>query len=200
MKLTSTKCILGICGICCYSFSSFPEPGICWFLFFLFCFFLRFPEPFIFEPFIECPVHSHTCSCTLGCCLCQRGAPRLHREVTSVSADCSCGTRHVWLGDYTASYSLNPSLPLPKPAQGQSPRSVQSPHTHTHTPPILLTSRCWQPFLWNQELVWPWSRRSHEVRRGWNASMTFQFVVMATWRLDDKPGNKSAKAGKTKAW
>lgn len=28
----------------------------------------------------------------LVCCLCHVGAPHLHKEVTSVSADCSCGT------------------------------------------------------------------------------------------------------------
>ncbi|KAI3355101.1 hypothetical protein L3Q82_017973, partial [Scortum barcoo] len=55
----------------------------------------------------------------------QRAAPRLHKEATSVSADCSCGTRHVWLGDWIPAPQrlarrIHPSLSL-NPAQGQSP-------------------------------------------------------------------------------
>lgn len=61
-------------------------------------------------------------------CLCQRGEPRLHLDATSVSADCSCGTRHVWLllGTSLAEKKKRKR----KAAQGRSPRSVWSTHTY----------------------------------------------------------------------
>lgn len=138
----------------------------------------------------EIPVAVHrSVVCVRGQRLAFTKRPRRF-QLTAAVALAMCG----WRLDtcYTASHLLNPSLLLPKPctgtAQGQSTR-----HTHTHTHLFSLTSHPWQPFPWNQDFVWPWRRRSHEVRRGCSASMTSQFVVTATWSADDKPRSKSRK-------
>lgn len=56
-------------------------------------------------------------------CLCQRGEARLHPDATSVSADCSCGTRHVWL-------LLGTSLAKRKKKKLHRDQGQSSPHTH----------------------------------------------------------------------